>query len=323
MNIIETIKIENESNIIYAKRTLQNILKRINHERSSFLIFSLMELATNLLKHAHGGELWILEDKSNQICIAALDFADGIEDTAWAMQYGTSRMGNSLGIGLFQINRDDFYYASITSFTKSNLHGTVILVQPRNYNPQICSLQKPYITETINGDLFVKKGRFLLLADGSGHGKKAYATSQYIKSQFYEHPFSCILVDDFLNDIHKELRLKNLRGAVLSILEISSQSIQSCGVGNISFWMQKGNEYEYTSQKDGTLGEIFSSSEKKYFTLAKDEKLIAATDGIDVGKMDKILQLLPKGSSSLMIALCAIHFASVTYDDKTILIITQ
>jgi hypothetical protein len=171
--------------------------------------------------------------------------------------------------------------------------------------------------------MFARKGRFLLLVDGSGHGKKAYTTSEYIKSFFYEHPFSCILVDDFFNAIHKHLKVNNLRGAVLSVMEISSHVVTSCGIGNISFWVQKENKYEYVSQKDGILGEVFASSDQHSFELVQNEKLIAASDGIDIGKMDKMLEKLPKHSSSLMIALSAIHFSSVIYDDKTIVVINQ
>ena len=323
MIIIEHIKIGNNSDIVYTKRTLQNILKRKNNLDESFLSFCLMELSTNLLKHASGGEIWILEDDKSQIHLSALDYGKGIEDIYWAMENGTSQMENSLGIGLFQMNHNEKYHVEIVSFTQESFHGTVVLISPRDFNPDVCSLQIPYISETISGDLFVRKGRFLLLVDGSGHGKKAYTTSKYIESFFYEHPFSCILIDDFFDTIHNNLKEQGLRGAVLSTLEISSDEITSCGVGNISFWVRQGHKYKYVSQHNGIIGEVFSRSDKNKFTLAKNEKLIVATDGIDVGKMDNMLEKLPKNSSSLMIALCAMHFSSVLHDDKTIVIINK
>ena len=323
MIILEQIKIKNESDIIYAKRTLQNILKRLQHPQSSYLVFCLMELSTNLHKYTEGGEIWILQDSQSQIHIASLDNGGGIENIHWAMENGTSQKENSLGIGLYQMNHDALYHVEIVSYTKESMHGTVVLVSPRDYNPAVCSLGIPYITEKVSGDLFVKKGRFLLLADSSGHGKKAYKTAVYLKSLFYKHPFSCLIADEFFDTIHKYLKRESMRGAVLSVMEVSASSVQICGVGNISFWVQNDKEFQYISQKEGIVGEVFANIDKHSFHLKKHEKLIAATDGMDVGKMEKMLQELPKKSSSLMIALCAMNFASVVYDDKTIVILEQ
>lgn len=323
MIIVEQIKINNESDIIYAKRTLQNILKRLEHPQSSYLVFCSMELSTNLLKYTDGGEIWILQDTQSQIHIASLDNGGGIEDIHWAMENGTSQKENSLGIGLYQMNSDAQYHVEIVSYTKENMHGTVVLVSPRDYKPSVCSLGIPYITEKVSGDIFVKKGRFLLLADSCGHGKKAYKTAEYLKLLFYEHPFSCLLADEFFDTIHNYLKMKTMRGAVLSVMEVSSSSVKSCGVGNISFWAQNGDEFQHVSQKEGIVGEVFAKIYKHSYDLKKNEKLIAASDGVDVGKMDRMLEKLPKNSSSLMIALCAMNFASVIYDDKTIVILEQ
>ncbi len=323
MKILEIIKITNEANIIYAKTTLRNLLKkRVENRYESFLIFSLMELSSNLLKHASGGEIWIIESDS-KILLAALDYGEGIKDIAWSMKNGTSRMINSLGLGLHQMNNDTFYHIEVASFTDTDMHGTVVLVKPRNWEKDVLSAQISYVTESICGDIFVKKGRFLLLADGSGHGKKANISVELIKSYFYKHPFSCILVDEFFSKIHDKLKSDKLRGAVVSIFEVSNSSIQACGVGNISYWHQDGNGYQYSSQKDGILGEVFSSSDTHIFNLSRGSKLIAATDGIGVGAMNKVLSKLSANSSSAMLALCAMHFAAVSHDDKTIVIITQ
>ncbi len=107
----------------------------------------------------------------------------------------------------------------------------------------------------------------------------------------------------------------------LSIFEISKASIRICGVGNISLWKKEGEKYKYSSQKDGILGEYFSSAQTKEFQLDAVDNIIASTDGIDVGLMNKLLSKIPQNTSSAMIALCSMHFASIMYDDKTILII--
>lgn len=321
MTIIERFKIQSNSDIIYAKTTLSNILKDKEKLDKNFLIFSLMELSTNLIKHANKGEIWILDYK-NELLLCALDYGNGIENIDWSMRNGTTCMDNSLGLGLFQMNNNANYEIEICSLAHREMHGTVVLLKPILFNPDIVSLEIPHATEEISGDMFVKKGRFLLLCDGSGHGKKAHKSAELAKSLFYNHPFSCLLVDEFFLNMDKELKEKNMRGLALSIFEISKGNIQVCGIGNISFWIQHGDSYKYASQKDGILGEHYSSSDKFFFELSHNQKFITATDGIDVGKFNNLLLHMPKESSSTLIALSAIHFASVTYDDKTIVVIT-
>ncbi len=321
MKIIDKFKIHNNSDIIYAKTTLSNLLKIRENLDKNFLVFSLMELSTNLIKHADKGEILVLESKE-QLLLCALDYGHGIEDVAWSLQNGTTGMENSLGLGLYQMNSNANYEIEVCTMRASQTHGTIVLLKPKHFNPDIISLQIPHATEEICGDLFAKKGKFLLLADGSGHGKKANKSAELAKTLFYNRPFSCMLVDEFFLDIDKELKEKKMRGLALSIFEISKCNIQVCGIGNISFWVQDGDNYKYVSQKDGILGEHYSTSDKFLFELSYNQKFITATDGVDVGKFNQLLLCLDKDSSNILMALSAMHFASLAHDDKTIVVIT-
>jgi hypothetical protein len=261
-------------------------------------------------------------EKDSKFLMAALDKGNGIKNLTWAMQKGTSSIENSLGLGLYQIFNNEYYKTEIATFIDKELHGTVVLIMPRDLEIKTVSFQIPYIGENVCGDLIAKKGKFILLADISGHGKKAYESAEFIKSYFYNTLFSCLLIDEFFQNMHNEIKSRSLRGAVVSIFEITNKYIQICGVGNISFWIKEKN-YIYNTQKEGILGEAFSSSDKKIFELDKNSQIIAATDGIEIKKMNKLLSLLPKNMSPIMIAVCAMFYASVKYDDKTILIITK
>jgi hypothetical protein len=264
VKLIERIKIKDKSSLIYAKTILKKILEKKEVKDASFLIFSLMELSSNLIKNANGGEIWFME-KDSKFFMAALDKGSGIKNLNWAMQKGTTRMDNSLGLGLYQISNNEYYKSEIVSFTDRDLHGTVVLIIPRDLNMEIIDFQMPYIGERVCGDLITKKGKFILLADITGHGKKAFESAKFIKSYFYKTLFSCLLIDEFFQNLHNEIKARSLRGAVLSIFEITKKFVQICGVGNIVFWIKDGNEYINISQKDGMLGEVFSSSDKKIF----------------------------------------------------------
>lgn len=321
MRLLEELQIKDQSSIIYAKTVLKNILKREKrYVDESFLILSLMELSTNLLKHANGGKIYLLESDADMF-IAALDYGSGIKNINWAMQNGTTSIKNSLGIGLYQMNKHAYYHIEIVSFNTKDMHGTIVLLKPRDFFKEIVSLQTLYAGEKVCGDIIAKKGKFLLLADASGHGRAAHRSAELIKSYFYKHPFSCILMDDFFTNIHEMLKTTMERGAVLSIFEILKSQVNVCGVGNISFWLEKSNGYESFMQKKGIIGEIYSRSGNLKFSL--ENRFIAATDGIEVEKMNKLLSLLPKQLSEVIVALSALYFASVKYDDKSIVIISK
>ncbi len=323
MKIIEQIDIKNRSDMIYAKTVLKNILK---HQRKkydeSFLIFALMELSTNLIKHADGGEIWILKS-DNEILIASLDYGKGIKDISWATKKGVTSLNNSLGLGLYQLKNSDYYTIDIFSLSKKEFHGTIVLLKPRDFKKSIISLQQNYIGEHISGDMFAKKGKFLILADGSGHGKKANQTVQFIKSFFYNNSFSCLLIDEFFQKLHNQIKEKMLRGAVMAIFEVTKNSVQICSVGNISIWYKKGKNYFSIKQKNGIIGEVFSSIAKEKIELSKETKILATTDGLDINKIEKILSIVPQNISSELLALTLIHFASVKSDDKSVIIIQK
>ncbi|MFK5938943.1 MAG: hypothetical protein QM497_11165 [Sulfurimonas sp.] len=321
MKLLQEIQIKDKATLIYGKLTLKNILKRDNHYfDESFLLLAFMELSLNLLKHGGGGSICFFESDSDMF-MASKDNGNGIKDITWAVQNGTTRMQNSLGLGLYQMNHHDYYHIEIASFTSVELHGTIVLLKPRKFFKEVLSLQKIYIGERVSGDMIAKKGRFLLLADGSGHGKAANKSVERLKSYFYDTPLSCIVADDFFTNVHTMLQGEESRGVVLSVFEILKSSIQVCGVGNIAIWVKKNNKYESYMQKEGILGEAFSKSDSKSFAF--ESKLIGATDGIAHDKMSKLLSLLPQQLSSAMIALSAMHFASVMYDDKSIVVISK
>jgi anti-sigma regulatory factor (Ser/Thr protein kinase) len=323
VKILEQIHVNDKASLICAKTVLKNFLRDYKEfQDHTFLIFTLMELSTNLIKHANGGEIWLME-KDSQLLMAALDNGHGMTNIDWAMQKGTTRMQNSLGLGLYQIANHDYYTAEIVSFVKKELHGTIVLVYPKKLCMDIITLQTLYMDESVSGDLVAKKGKFLLLADGSGHGKKANKSVQLLRSYFYDNMFSCVLIDEFFQKVHDTLKNLGLRGIVLSVFEVSKKQVQVCGIGNIALWEKRGNRYVHTQQKSGILGEAFRKSESRVFEFQEGCRIIAATDGIDVGKMDNLLSLLSQTYSPAMIALCAVFFASVKYDDKSILIISK
>ena len=315
MTIVEKIDITSSSSLIY----LKHILSKLPVEDTSYYLLAASELGTNILKYANTGWIYILQEDRHYI-LAACDYGPGIQDLAWAKKKGTTTAKNSLGLGLYQLSNNINFNFSIFSSTHKEMHGTVAILYPKKYNPNICFLSEPYINEANNGDFFAKKGKFLLFGDASGHNYKSHNTALLIKEKFNNTIPSCILIEDFFKQIHSIIKQEHRRGAVFCIAEIVKENIQICGVGNIDIWQIAQGAIRYHSLKSGIVGESISSISR--LKLLLEDKILLASDGIEKSKMQ---QLLPNlyGYDALTYTIATIHFCKNRFDDRSTLAITK
>ena len=302
MKIEKRYLIKEKKDLIFAKLDLKNYLK--DFIDIDFFIFALMELGTNLYKHTDGGEIWILKEGEKR-AIASLDKGKGIKNINWALEKGTTTYKGSMGIGLYQLSRNDKYKFEI--FSKENV-GTIILLH--DFNLKEVYLSESYYNNDINGDFFAKKGHFFLFGDASGHGIKAYKSAEFVKKIFLNTLFSCSFIEDFFREIDKKIKEKSLRGAVLSIIEVTKSRFKICGVGNISMIYHN----ELITQKDGVIGVVFSNASK--YEFSRNDRLIIFSDGILFENIKNFLYI----KSDYLLALCSIFYSPVL-DDKSILIL--
>jgi len=320
MKILEEFSIEQNADIIYTKRILQSHFDEEKFIDKSFFILAFMELATNLIKHTNGGKVFLLESKSRYL-LGVVDYGDGIPNTADSLQRGYSTAENSLGLGLYQLSRNDLYNFEIFSSTKKEFHGTTILLKPKELQSDTVFLSKPYINELNNGDFFAKKGKFLLFGDAAGHNKKSHKTADFITKKFFSLPLSCIMIDDFFESVHQEIYNNKMRSAVCLVGEVVKNKISLCGVGNISLWLKETEALVLKTFKSGIIGEVISSVEKYNFTLERGEFCVATTDGIEQRKMEYFKDVSMQKYSAYSIALTLLHFARSPFDDSSLIVI--
>lgn len=316
MKIVEKIKVATQNDLIYLKYRLKQ-LKELPDR--AFYLLAAGELGTNILKYAQEGTIYILQSDVHYI-LAAFDYGKGIENLQWAMKRGTTTSKNSLGLGLYQLSQSENFHFEIYSSTKKDMHGTVALLYPKNFDPKILFFSDPYLNENNNGDFFAKKGKFLLFGDASGHSSKSHATSELIKKEFYKSVLSCVITEEFFKHIHSIIKEKGMRSAVFCILEVLRNSVQICGVGNISIWHMFEDTITYHSLKEGIVGERISSISKIVFQL--NDKILLTTDGIEKRKANRLLKELLK-LSPIMIVFAIFHFCKVHTDDTSLLIISK
>ncbi|NPA10771.1 MAG: hypothetical protein GXO62_00835 [Epsilonproteobacteria bacterium] len=305
-------KINTQSDLIYCKVEIQNILK--NAKEKEFFLFALLELGKNILKYAKTGEIWLLESNGSYL-LGVLDRGDGIENLEWALKKGTTSSSNSLGLGLFSVKNKEGFVTEIFTST-SNPSGTVILIKPKDLNADVLSFGVNYMDLKHSGDLIVSKRKYYLIADASGHGLKAYKSAEVIKEEFLNTKISCVTINEFFAKLHKMLKSQKLRSAVMAIAEVLKKEVLVCGVGNIGV-VQKSDEIKEYSLQKGIVGEIFHKN--SLLTLKREGKILLFTDGIDT---KIVYNVLKKTESIYLIALASVFF-SKDVDDKSILIIGE
>jgi hypothetical protein len=271
-----------------------------------------MELGSNLIKHAKKGEIWVLENEGVYL-IAFLDRGGGIENINWAMQKGTTTYKNSLGLGLYQLSQNELLDLKI--FTSTELKGTVVLLKPKNYSPNSVYLILNYMDIKNSGDFVIKKGKFYILGDVSGHGLKAYKTVKFIKKFFFNSVFSCIFANEFFKKLHNILLKKGFRSVVLSIVEHNRRSLIICGVGNLGIFEKNGDVIKFFELKSGILGESFSKIKEIKFILDKNRIVGIFSDGVN----KRILSKLKEINDIILLSVSALYF-SERNDDRMILL---
>jgi anti-sigma regulatory factor (Ser/Thr protein kinase) len=197
------------------------------------------EAATNLAKHASGGEivLGVLRTNGRRgIGVLALDRGPGI-DPAIVLRDGFSTAG-SAGTGLGAIRR----MATFFDCYSTGGAGTAILATlwpgaaPQVPGLEVEGVNVPHPREEVSGDAWevdATGGRtIILLCDGLGHGPHAAEASRTAMAAFRDN--AALAIEPLVTRIHEALR--PTRGAAIAVAEIdrSQGVVRFAGIGNIA-----------------------------------------------------------------------------------------
>lgn len=242
------------------------------------------ELATNLLKHAHGGQLLVEavaapSGRSGDLMvqIAAVDHGPGMADVPAALGDGFSTAG-SLGAGLGTCRRlaDDFDLHSVPG------RGTVALARigagprtragreaaPDGARPdgagesgdvppvRVGGVNVPFRGAEYSGDAWTcvwADGRLtLMLADGLGHGPEASRASTAavaeVRRSGHLSPAGLLRrLDD---------ALRGTRGAAVAVaqLDVRAGRLRFAGIGNVGARLREGGSWRHLLSKPGIVG---------------------------------------------------------------------
>jgi anti-sigma regulatory factor (Ser/Thr protein kinase) len=249
------------------------------------------ELATNLVRHAGGGEMLtqVLEDDvARQLEMVTIDRGPGMRDVEECMRDGFSTAGTA-GTGLGAAWR---LSASFDLFTEPG-KGTVVLSRvarkreaaarlPAQRRLEFGALCVPLAGESECGDSWrIADGGSsvsLLVADGLGHGALAAVAARAATDAFEEHPLEDPLA--VVQNINR--RLQGGRGAVAACARLRPEEgkLEYAGVGNICAAILEPPGARGLVSSNGTLGTPTPRARTFGYDYATDGLVVMHSDGL-------------------------------------------
>lgn len=243
------------------------------------------EAATNMLKHAVHGHLFVTEVRSGSargVEVVAIDGGPGISNLSRAMRDGVSSTGDA-GNGLAAIRTlaDEFdVYAPPgkgAAFFARVWRGE----RPRSMfaSGALCN---PIASEDECGDAWAitprQDGLTMMAIDGLGHGPYAAEAARAALDRLAASP--AMSPAGQIEACHQVLR--KTAGAVLAMahLDYGSNEIRFAGIGNISACISDGETWTQMASYDGVVGHSVRKVQEFVYPCPKGSLIIVHTDGV-------------------------------------------
>ena len=246
------------------------------------------EIATNLVKHAREGKIYLQslrQNGSSGLRLIAMDKGSGIKDLARALEDGHSTTGTR-GTGLGAVRRLSHRFEI---YSNAGV-GTCILAEfwcgkkaPQSTLPlQVGVVSVPVRGEEANGDGWgvrqFPESILLMVVDGLGHGvlaAEAAREGERVLRETHEDSPGTILQDS-----HGALR--KTRGAAMAVAAVNCAKgvVSFAGIGNIAGSIVSPDGTRGMASHNGTLGQEIRKIQEFTFPWRDNSILIMHSDGI-------------------------------------------
>jgi anti-sigma regulatory factor (Ser/Thr protein kinase) len=289
------IPVARDSDVYVARWTAKEMALGLGFDEraSGEMAIAVSELASNLLKHAQGGELMlatVAEEGRVGVRVESRDRGPGIADVEQALADGFSTAG-SLGCGLGAVNRlmDQFDIMS----PRGAAAGTTIIctrwLRPDAPVVSPCPLEfgaatRAYPTMTVNGDAFVIKrwqaSALVAVIDGLGHGTEAHRaahTARHYVETHFDQPLEAIFLG-------VDRTCRATRGVVMALarFDFGADGVRFsfASVGNIEARLCQGSAREHFVVRRGILGGNAPSPRVTHHRWQTGQALVLHSDGV-------------------------------------------
>jgi anti-sigma regulatory factor (Ser/Thr protein kinase) len=247
------------------------------------------ELATNLARHAQGGEIHVrceVTENDRWLEIMSVDRGPGMTSVARCMEDGFSTGGTS-GTGLGAAKR----LATEFDIHSSQPAGTVVLARLRSGSLTRTrqrfswgTMCRPAPGETICGDAWRIAERndtlTIMLVDGLGHGPLAANASHEALAAFDVDPFVPLTALAQRADA----KMRGTRGAAMAAAQINARTrtMKYIGVGNIAGHLRLDGEEKGRGlvSHNGTLGVQIRKLQEFDYPFPDQALLVMYSDGL-------------------------------------------
>lgn len=244
------------------------------------------EAATNLVKHATGGEV-VLRSLGHQegggIEVLALDRGPGIADVGRCLRDGFSTAGTS-GNGLGALGR----ISNLFDITSVPGIGTALVarIRPgRQLSPvklQLGAVCLPVASEEVCGDAWAVDASSartaLLVVDGLGHGPPAAAAAGAAIRVFRDMPDA--EPAQLMHALHAALRPTRGAAAAAAVVDRAAGRLRYSGVGNICGVLIGPSARQGLVSFSGTLGHEVRKVASFDYPWAPESLLVMHSDGV-------------------------------------------
>ena len=309
-----------------ARRSAAALAERLglDSEESGRLGLVVTEAATNLVKHARGGEIVLRalgEETDRAVEILALDRGPGITNMDRALRDGYSGVG-SMGGGLGAIIRHSNHFDIYSSES-----GTILLSRvgaSSAVGTDVGTICVPCPGEAVSGDAWaIAEGAnrtAVLVVDGLGHGVEAHEAAHAAVAAFTLHAAGAPA--QTLERLHEVLR--PTRGAAAAILELDGRERMAryAGIGNISGTVIAGGETRSMVSHHGVLGHNVRKVQEFVYPWPHRALVILHSDGIGTHwNLDRYPGLEGRHPTLIAAALYRDHHRQ--RDDVTVIVLRE
>lgn len=284
--------ISHSSDIAAARRAGQRMAAAIGMDEThgGKLALLISEAATNILKHAGEGRIFLSEARRGDargIDVVALDRGPGIGNLVHALRDGVSSVGTAgTGLGAMRRLADEFdAYAPRdkgAAFFMRLWNGP----GPQTRSPlAVGAVCIPIAGEEENGDAWavapLRNGVALMSVDGLGHGPDAALAASAAIATLAARP--ALAPGAQIDACHHTMRAT--RGAAMAVAQIDFgvDQIRFAGIGNISACIIDGEVRKQMVSHNGIVGHNLRKVQEFVHPCPPGALIVLHSDGIGTG----------------------------------------
>lgn len=328
----QTLAIMAAGDVFLAQRSARAMAEAVGFDARTIeeIAIVVSELASNLVRHAGGGEIRLsplADGRRVGVQIEAVDHGPGITDVEQAMADGFSTAGG-LGFGLGAVNRlmDEVDITTAGQARAENrvscrrwLRATALPLPASPLDIGVATRAHPRMR--LNGDAFVvhrwDQSALVAVIDGVGHGDLAHdaarAAQQFVESHS-DQPMTAIF--------RGAGRACGTRGVVMAAARIdwAAGSLTFASVGNVEARLLRNDGPASLIARRGIVGLNGPSPTATEHDWRAESVLVLHSDGVDRGwRWEDIPQLRVAPADA--IARHLLRSCARTDDDATVLVV--